>query len=55
MIGGFSGSGEFARRIGVPEWDEVTQVVEQAAYRPQAPGRSLAERVQALVKGLKVG
>lgn len=46
---------EFARRIGHPAWDEVSDAAEQAAYRPQPPGQPLAERVAALVRRLRRG
>ena len=45
---------EFARRLGMPDWDEVTRAAEQAAYRPQAPSPSLAEKVQKIASHLRV-
>ena len=44
---------EFARRVALPDWDEVTQAAEQAAYRPQAPSPWLAEKVRQMVGRLK--
>ena len=44
---------EFARRIGKPDWDQVTQAAEQAAYRPAVPSDSLTQQVQRLVSRLK--
>lgn len=45
---------EFASRVGRPEWNEITQAAEQAAYRPAPPTSSLAEQVKRLVRQLRV-
>ena len=44
---------EFARRVGQPDWDEVTLAAELAAYRPQPPPPALAQRVRDLLRRLK--
>jgi len=43
---------EFARRIGRADWDELTQVVEAAAYRLVPPPTTLVQRAGELVEHL---
>ncbi len=44
---------EFAQRIRLEDWADITTAVEQAAYRPAAPEPGLAERVEAIVQRLR--
>jgi hypothetical protein len=44
---------EFARRVGLADWDEITLAAEQAAYRPSAPSSALARRVSALIRHVR--
>jgi len=46
---------EFARRLALAEWDELTRAVERAAYDPAPPAPSLARRAQELVSRLRPG
>ena len=44
---------EFAQRVPIEGWDEVTTAVEQSAYRPAIPERGLAERVEEIVRRVR--
>ncbi|MBP7692067.1 MAG: hypothetical protein KA764_09130 [Anaerolineales bacterium] len=44
--------GEFARRVGHPVLDEITEAVEVAAYRPELVEPALVARVNALLRRL---
>ncbi len=44
---------EFAQRLSAADLFELTDAVEQAAYRPQPPAPSLAERAQTLLARLR--
>jgi transglutaminase-like putative cysteine protease len=44
---------EFSGRMEVEGWEELTTAVEQAAYRPAAPERGVADRAEALLARLR--
>ncbi len=45
---------ELAHRLARADWDQLTAVVEQAAYRVTPPTASLARRAQSLISNLRL-